>query len=74
MADEETVGRQADARAEAVADALGDWIMVKIDVDKNDDLVERFGVNGYPTFFVLDPKGEVIAALPGALPAESFIR
>jgi len=57
-----------------VADALADWVTVKLDVDRHPELADRYRVRSIPTFIALSPKGEVLGMLPGFYPAEEFIK
>ena len=57
-----------------VADALADWVPVKIDVDKHGATAARYAVQGPPTFIVLSPEGEVVGRLPGAVEPEVFLQ
>lgn len=41
------------------------YVMVKIDVDKNPDLVSKYKVYGYPTMVFLNPDGTEIKRIDG---------
>ena len=57
-----------------VANALADWVAVKIDIDQHPELAERYRVQAIPTFIALSPAGEVVGMLPGFYPPEEFIK
>ena len=59
---------------EDVADALADWVPVKIDIDKHAAIAMRYNVQGTPAFIALSPAGRAVSTLPGAVPAETFIQ
>jgi hypothetical protein len=46
--------------ADAVVDAAAAYVSVKVDGDERLDLVDRFGVAGYPTMLLVAPDGAVI--------------
>ncbi|MBI2933013.1 MAG: hypothetical protein HYY16_15320 [Planctomycetes bacterium] len=45
-------------------------INVLVDGDKHGDIVERYGVRGYPTVLFLSPGGEVVGKLKSREPAD----
>lgn len=51
------------------------YISTKIDMEKGEGprLAQRYGVKVYPTFLVLNDKGEMVDRLVGYMPAEQFI-
>ncbi|MGQ9650924.1 MAG: thioredoxin family protein [Phycisphaerae bacterium] len=64
--------RQVFPRSE-VAQALGNWVAVKVDVDKQPQVARDFGVDSMPTLVVLTPAGESIARASGYMDASDFI-
>lgn len=58
-----------------VITALGAWVPVYIDVDKDDnpELATRYDISGYPTFVMLNSKGQEEARMSGARESEDFI-
>jgi thioredoxin-like negative regulator of GroEL len=56
----------------AVVAASRELVMVKVDGDRNRQLVSRFKVRGYPTLLLLDPWGNEIARRTGTLDAPQF--
>ncbi|MFC1809394.1 thioredoxin family protein [Candidatus Omnitrophota bacterium] len=49
------------------------FISVRIDGDKNKDLVRKYRVQGYPNIVFLDKNGRLIVQQPGFLPPERFV-
>ena len=58
---------------EDVAEALADWVPVKVDAEANAKLADGYGIEGFPTFIALNPQGERLAVLPGGVSAEGFL-
>ncbi|MDM8007586.1 MAG: thioredoxin family protein [Phycisphaerae bacterium] len=56
-----------------VAQALGNWVAVKIDVDRHRQLARDFRVEAIPTLVALTPQGESIARISEGMDARSFI-
>lgn len=56
-----------------VADLAKKFICIKIDGDKNKDLVNKYTVRGYPTILFLNPDGSVINTSVGYIPADEFL-
>ncbi len=56
-----------------VQDLSSGFIWARIDGDKEKDLVNKYGVTGYPTVFFLDKDGKVIDRITGYLPPEEFV-
>jgi thioredoxin-like negative regulator of GroEL len=56
-----------------VADALSDWVPVKVNCDENEAVAARYGIEAYPTIVALSPQGEIITGFQGTAPAEDFI-
>lgn len=52
---------------ESVETDLGEGKIYKVDVDKNRDLVEKFGIRSVPTFLFFE-NGEEINRKTGAIP------
>ena len=53
---------------------LRDYVPVKIDIDRNRELAEKYGVQAVPTFAVLGSDGQPVRQTDGALPPEDFLR
>jgi len=49
------------------------FVLVAIDADKNRELVDKYGVNGFPTIMVLDEAGKEVHKIVGFKPLEGFI-
>lgn len=57
-----------------VAKVLGDnFICVKVDADKNPDLIRRYGVRGYPTVAFLNSNGVSVNQLSGYRDPKAFL-
>ena len=56
----------------AVQAQLGKYVTLRIDVDRQEELADRFGVNSIPEVVVLGPKGEKLASFTGYLPARDL--
>ena len=52
---------------------LDNWVPVKIDVDKHQELARKYQVQSIPTMIVFDPSGEMIGMKMGFLSPEQFI-
>ena len=52
-----------------VIDASTNWVMVRIDVDKNESLAGKYGVRSIPTLVLLTPDGKEAARDVGFMPA-----
>lgn len=63
--------REVFSRREA-AEALKDFIPVRLDMSKHRQAARRFGVYGAPTFLVLSPQGGVVASTMGGLSLKRF--
>jgi thiol:disulfide interchange protein len=61
----------ADARVQA---ALAEWVVVKIDVDSDDQIAREFGVSAIPRVQMIDAKGEAGAARIGFTSADELLR
>ena len=55
------------------AEALGKWVAVKIDVDKNQQLARDFRVEAIPTLVALSPQGKEIARAAEGMGLEDFL-
>lgn len=61
--------------AAVVAEAGSEFVWLRLDAEKNErgaSLRERFEVNDFPTFLLLDAEGEEIDRLKGYIPPERF--
>ena len=57
----------------SVASELTNWISAKIDVDKNQEVAQRFGIQAIPTTVLLEPSGKEIARESGYLGPQQFV-
>jgi len=51
-----------------------DIVFIWIDGDKRKDLMETYGIWGFPTFVLLQPSGKVIVSIPGYIHKEHFLK
>ena len=58
----------------AVKSALAAYIPVRVDVDEQRELANRFEVLATPTYAVVDAEGGVLARCEGYQPVETFIK
>ncbi len=58
----------------AVKSALAGFVPIRVDVDRQSGLAERFGVLAAPTYAVVDADGRVLARCEGYLPVEKFLK
>jgi thiol:disulfide interchange protein len=56
-----------------VADALKNYVPVRIDVDKDPTTAIRFHVEPIPAFFIITPDGQIARTYEGAMEAQEFI-
>ena len=42
-----------------------DFVYVRIDVDKTEDIAKLYGIRGYPSSWFLEPSGARIVEIPG---------
>ncbi len=59
-----------DPKVEKVADQ---FVWVKVDIDKEQELAARFRVHGVPRTIILDPKGRLLGSHGGYMPADQFV-
>jgi len=57
-----------------VADALSDWVPVKINTSKQPDISDRYYIEVLPTFIILSPQGKALKTTEGSMSAGEFIR
>lgn len=57
-----------------VNEALADFVPVKVDVDKNQELAAKYDINPIPVFIVLDRTGKEVYRFLGPPDVESFIK
>ena len=52
------------------------FVNYKVDMEKGEgpELAEKYGVDAYPTFLILDANGELVHRYIGSTPAEDFIQ
>lgn len=56
-----------------VEQAVRDYVPVQVDVDREPSLAAQYHVSGLPHLVVLDPQGNVLKQIDGALPPDQFI-
>lgn len=56
-----------------VADAMANWVAVKVDVDRQPRLARRYQIEAMPTLVALSPQGEQIARFMGYLDAADLV-
>lgn len=56
-----------------VMTAAGQFLWVKIDIDKEHELAARYGVEGVPVTVVLDKQGRVLGKSAGYMPPAKFV-
>jgi thiol:disulfide interchange protein len=54
--------------------ALRDYVPARIDIDRDPELAEKYGVRAVPTFIVMSADGEAKKQTDGALPPAEFLR
>lgn len=57
----------------AVGAELTNWIGARIDVDKNEEVAKRFGIEMIPTTVLLQPDGKEIARESGYVGPQAFV-
>lgn len=57
---------------QGVADALANYVPVKIDVDSHGDLARKYNVTGLPSYAVLDETGKTLQVGDGMLTPSEF--
>ncbi len=57
-----------------VEKSINTYIPVRIDINRQEALANRYGVYAIPAFFLLDANGTVLSSADGYLPPESFKR
>lgn len=58
----------------AVVDYLTrNFVAVKVDSDRRQDLAAAYGVQGLPTMWFVTDQGDPISALPSFVPADTFL-
>lgn len=50
------------------------WVMVHMDVDKQEKVAQKYNITAMPTFLVLSPKGKVVARSEGGMDATEFLK
>ncbi|GAB6187403.1 thioredoxin domain-containing protein [Thermopirellula anaerolimosa] len=61
------------SRPEVISALQGNYVLVKIDRDREPGLAGRFGVDAVPTDVVLTPRGEIVEKSVGANTAERYV-
>lgn len=59
---------------EDVADALSNWVVVKIDVDEKRDVANQYNIQAMPTLVIARPDGTEITRVDHALGPDEFIK
>lgn len=49
-------------------------VLIWVDGDSRKDLMKTYGVFGFPTIVLLDPKGESLGQVPGYIHKERFLK
>lgn len=57
----------------AVRSALEEYIPVRVDVDEQQELANRFGVQGTPTYAVVGSNGRLLTKCAGYQPVKTFV-
>ena len=60
--------------SKAVRAALVDYVPIRLDVDVERELANRFDVLATPTFAVIDGQGRLVARTEGYQPTDEFVR
>lgn len=58
---------------EQVVKVMSEFVLVKVDLNRQAELAERFDVHAAPTFMVLSPDGSVRGGFAGYRPADAFV-
>ncbi len=58
----------------AVRSALERFIPVRVDIDEQQQLAYQFGVQGAPTYAVVDGDGKLLTRCTGYQPVQTFVR
>lgn len=58
---------------EQLASYIADNLSLDVLIDNNNYLFSYFGVNSYPTKFVISPSSEILGYIPGALNYDGFV-
>lgn len=61
-------------KAASVIAESQNFIPVRVDGDKREDLTQRYHVDGFPTTVIVDSSGQRVDSLDGYAPAEDFVR
>lgn len=59
---------------QTVKAAFENYVAVKLDVDANPDLAQRYGVSAIPAFYLLDPDGGVTRSRAGYMSSDEFVQ
>jgi hypothetical protein len=60
------------AQAEA-AEALADFVPVRLEAEAHQPLVQKLGVGGLPAFLIIAPSGDILFSNMGAIPLDNFV-
>jgi len=66
--DKDTYG---DSRVQKLA---GQFICVKVDGNRNADLIGKYNIRGYPTILFLDSNGNIVQQIPGYVGPADFVK
>lgn len=61
----------SDARVKA---RLRDFVLLRIDTDRQQDVAERFSINGLPTTVILNAQGETVARQDGYMQPDEYLK
>ncbi len=56
-----------------VVSEMANWIPVKVDVDKNKELSERYNISAIPTTVLISPDGKTISSTAGFMGPKDFL-
>jgi len=59
--------------AKNVASAMEGYVPVKLDVDEEGTLAQKYGVSSIPMFIIMDAQGQVKQSTSGAMGAEEMV-
>ena len=56
-----------------VRDAVGAFVPLKVDVDKQPHIAQLYGIESLPTTVIVEPSGEPVAGVVGYMQSEDFL-
>ncbi len=60
------------ADKEVAATLSRDFVYIRIDVDKEPEVADSYGIRAFPTIGLLEPSGKKITRVPGLIPKPEF--